>query len=397
MPTQGRPDPAGTPEGRPGDDALPWTRNDALVAVGSAAVDLVAFGLGAHTLLGRVPAVGYVPLILSALPLLFRRRAPVAVLAAVLLLGLVQNLSVPMPQHFNAALVVALYTVARTRGPRVTAGASLASLVLPLVALSSWPLPSMPEMIGAVSAVALVVGTALLMNRWQRDNEAKRQLLADRAVAAERRRIARELHDIVAHHITTMQLMAGGARANLTAAPDQARDALVTLEGSGRMALREMRQLLDVLRAGDEAEEEPTAPQPGIADLERLVGESCRSGVPTEFEVRGEPRTVPSSAGLTVFRVVQEALTNARKYAAGARAVVRLTRPRRRDGGGGGRGAGRGLHRWLGIRSGRDAGAGRPARGNAGGGSVGRGRVPGAGPTAVAGERGGAAMRGALR
>ncbi|MEV5985190.1 sensor histidine kinase [Streptomyces sp. NPDC052051] len=323
MPTQG-PGP-GAPEGRPGGDALPWTRNDALVAVGAAAVDLIGFGLGANAVLGHVPAIGCVPPLLAALPLLFRRRVPVPVLGVVLLLGLVQNLCVPMPQHFNATLTVALYTVVRSRGPRVTVGASVAALVVPLVALDSWPVPSPIDVVGNVSAVALVTGTALLVNRWQRDNDAKRQLLADRAVAAERRRIARELHDIVAHHITTMQLMAGGARANLTAAPDQARDALVTLEGSGRMALREMRQLLDVLRAGDEAEEEPTAPQPGLADLERLVGESCRSGVPTEFEVRGEPRTVPSSIGLTVFRVVQEALTNARKYAAGARAVVRLT------------------------------------------------------------------------
>ncbi|OIJ88254.1 sensor histidine kinase [Streptomyces colonosanans] len=323
MPTEG-PGP-GAPEDRPGGESLPWTRNDALVAVGAAVVDLIGFVFGTQATLGHVPAVGCVLLVVPALPLLVRRRAPVPVLAAVLLFGLALNLSVPMPQHFNATLVVALYTVVRLRGLAVTAPAALAAIVLPLVAQTSWPHPSFIDVAGAVAAAVLVVGAATVMNRWQRDNEARRQLLADQAVAAERRRIARELHDIVAHHITTMQLMAGGARANLTASPEQAREALVTLEGSGRMALREMRQLLDVLRAGDEAEEEPTAPQPGITDLDRLVTESCRSGVPTALDVRGEPRTVPSSIGLTLFRVVQEALTNTRKYAREAKADVQLT------------------------------------------------------------------------
>jgi len=313
------------PEGRPGGDVLPWTRNDALVAVGAAAVDLISFGLAMQATLGYIPAVGFLVMVVSALPLLARRRAPIWVLMAVLLLGLALNLSVPLPQHFNATLAVALYTVVRSRSLAVTAAAALAAVLLPLVALKSWPHPSIIELTGTVSAAVLVVGTGIVMNHWHRDIEAKRQLLADQAVAAERRRIARELHDIVAHHITTMQLMAGGARANLAADPEQAREALMTLEGSGRMALREMRQLLDVLRAGDEAEAEPTAPQPGIADLDRLVTESCRSGVPTALDVRGEPRAVPSSIGLTLFRVVQEALTNARKYAHEAQADVRLT------------------------------------------------------------------------
>ncbi|MYT20858.1 histidine kinase, partial [Streptomyces sp. SID7760] len=158
-----------------------------------------------------------------------------------------------------------------------------------------------------------------------RESEARRTLLADRAVAEERRRIARELHDIVAHHITTMQLMAGGARANLAHDPDVAREALVTLEDSGRMALREMRQLLDVLRAGEEPEQTPPAPQPGTGDLDRIISESRLAGTPTEFTVRGTARPLPPTVGLTVFRIVQEALTNARKHAVGARAHVRLT------------------------------------------------------------------------
>ncbi|MEU9256811.1 sensor histidine kinase [Streptomyces sp. NPDC048270] len=307
----------------PGGDALPWTRNDALVTVGAAVVDLLSFAFGSQVDRGYVPPAGCVLLLVAALPLLARRRAPLPTLAAVLLFDLALNLSVPVGQHFTATTVVALYTVARSRGAAVVAGAAFVCAVMPLVGQPSRP--GAADVAGSVANVLLVLATAAAMNRWHRENEANRRLLADRAVAAERRRIARELHDIVAHHITTMQLMAGGARANLAADPEVAREALVTLEGSGRMALREMRQLLDVLRAGDEAEEAPTAPQPGVADLAAIVGETRRAGLSVELDVRGEERPLPPSVGLTVFRIVQEALTNTRKYAGRARACVRLT------------------------------------------------------------------------
>lgn len=312
------------PETRQGGDALPWTRNDGLVAVGAGVMDLLSFTFASLAEHGEVPVAGCVLVVTAALPLLARRRAPVLVLAGVLLLGLAMNLSVPTPQHFGAAAVVALYTVVRLRSAPVVAASSVVA-VAALIDWTKWPRLSLLEAVGNVLAALIVITAGAVMNRWQRDIQANRRLLADRAVAAERRRIARELHDIVAHHITTMQLMAGGARANLARDPEVAREALVELEGSGRMALREMRQLLDVLRAGDEAEDEPTAPQPGIADLERIVAESCRAGLPTALDVHGSERPLPPSVGLTVFRIVQESLTNARKYAGEARAQVRLT------------------------------------------------------------------------
>ncbi|MBH5336083.1 histidine kinase [Streptomyces pactum] len=322
-PTHAGTPPAGGPLPWASDDGLPWTRNDALVTVGAAAVDLIGFTLTSHTGQGEVPPVGYVLLVLSALPLLVRRRAPVSVLASVLALSLVLNLSASLGQHFNATVVVALYTAVRHRRPAVAAPAVLVSMATLLVAQT--PGPTLVDVVGNISSGVLVAGAATVMNHWQRDIDANRRLLADRAVAAERRRIARELHDIVAHHITTMQLMAGGARANLDRDPEVAREALVTLEGSGRMALGEMRQLLDVLRAGDDTADAPTAPQPGVADLDRIVAESCRAGLPTTLEVRGGNRPLPPGVALTVFRVAQEALTNARRHAGPARARVRLT------------------------------------------------------------------------
>lgn len=304
-----------------------WTRNDALVAVGAAAIDLVNFSLGTRPEGDPVTVTAAAALVAAALTLLFRRRLPLAVLAAVLPPGVVLNLTAPESAHFNFTLAVALYSVARSCGPAAITASVLAAV--PLASLGLGGRLLLPDnrwlLLGNAVVALLVVGAALGVKRWQREVEANRVLLAGRAVAEERRRIARELHDIVAHHITTMQLMAGGARANLAHDPEVAREALVTLEGSGRMALREMRQLLEVLRAGEEPEHTPPTPQPGTGDLDRIITESRLAGTETEFTVDGPVRPLPPTVGLAVFRIVQEALTNTRKHAGAARAHVRLT------------------------------------------------------------------------
>ncbi|MBZ9599974.1 sensor histidine kinase [Streptomyces yangpuensis] len=309
-----------------GADRLRWTRNDALVAIAVAAVDLLGFSLsppaeGTTLALGAACAV-----VAAAVCLLARRNHPVAVLAAVLLLGVVPNVAIPdTTPHFPLAPAVALYSVVRFRRPAVAAAAVV--LTVPLVSLGQGGtlLPAGWFVVANAAATTLVTGAAVVINRWQREVAANQALQAERAVAEERRRIARELHDIVAHHITAMQLMAGGARANLAHDTEAAREALVTLEDSGRIALREMRQLLDVLRAGEEPDETPPAPQPGAADLERIITESRLAGTETVFTVDGPVRPLPPSVGLTLFRIVQEALTNTRKHAGQARADVRLT------------------------------------------------------------------------
>ncbi|MFF8954170.1 sensor histidine kinase [Streptomyces sp. NPDC014894] len=307
-----------------GADEPLWTRNDALVTSGACAMNLLSYVFSAPLAGHEVSVAGFLLVALTAVPLLARRRHPAAALTAVLALDATAALTVPLPSHFGAVLVVALYSVARTCSGRVTAVAAVATVAVTLLSQGYGGIPPWQEAVSAPLSTLFVVGAALAVNRWQREVAANRRLLADRAVADERRRIARELHDIVAHHITTMQLMAGGARANIDR-PEVVRDALVTLEGSGRLALREMRQLLDVLRAGDEPEAAPSTPQPGADDLDRLVAESRLAGLPTDFTVHGPKRPLPPTAGLTVFRIVQEALTNARKYAGDARATVRLT------------------------------------------------------------------------
>ncbi|MEU7582301.1 histidine kinase [Streptomyces sp. NPDC041068] len=303
----------------------PWTVSDWLVAVGAAVVDLLGYTVGGPGDGRPVSLTALVLLVLAAVPLLTRRRHPLASLAGVLVLGLALNLSGPMPHHFNGTLAVALFAVARSCSLTVAAPTALVAAGVTLLG-RGYPLP--PPVADAASnvlAAALVVAAAEALKRWQHAGEVRRRLLADRAVVQERRRIARELHDIVAHHITTMQLMAGGARSNLGGDTEVVRDALVSLEGSGRIALREMRHLLEVLRAGDEPEEAPSAPQPGVGSLGPLVDESRRAGLPVDFAVLGAERPLPPSTGLAVFRIVQESLTNTRKHAGRAQARVRLT------------------------------------------------------------------------
>ncbi|MEU9030412.1 sensor histidine kinase [Streptomyces sp. NPDC048383] len=357
-------------------DKPAWTRNDALVAVGAAAADLLGFAVTSQFDGNPLGIPAAFALVLSGLTLILRHRRPVLVLAAVLALGVVVNTAGPVAPHFGLGLVIALYTVARSCRPAVVVAAGLVAVPAPSMGQGGMLLPGGWGVLANAAAAVIVVGAALVVNHRQREAEVHRALGAERALAEERRRIARELHDIVAHHITTMQLMAGGARANLAHDPEAAREALVTLEGSGRMALGEMRQLLDVLRAGEEPESGLPAPQPGADDLARIVTEARLAGMDTELTVDGTVRPLPPTVGLTVFRVVQEALTNARKHAGNSRARVRLTyRPDEvtvevRDGGTGraaGDGSGPGTSHGPGAQAGRRTAASRaPGRGGYG-------------------------------
>ncbi|MFH8978406.1 sensor histidine kinase [Streptomyces sp. NPDC017890] len=157
--------------------------------------------------------------------------------------------------------------------------------------------------------------------RLEREREAQAKV----AVAAERARIARELHDVVAHNVSVMVVQADGAAYVLDAAPDQAKKALETISSTGRQALAEMRRLLGVLRTGEHQEAGEYVPQPDVRQIEDLVEECRGSGLPVDFKVEGTPRQLPSGVELTAYRIVQEALTNTRKHGGpNAGASVRL-------------------------------------------------------------------------
>jgi signal transduction histidine kinase len=165
----------------------------------------------------------------------------------------------------------------------------------------------------------LVQRTTELVERTA-ELERERETNERRAVVDERVRIARELHDVVAHHVSVMGVQAGAARRVLGRRPERAAEALTVVEESSRQAVAELHRLVGFLRAGDEAESR--APQPGLARLGELVEENRLAGLAVAVELEGEPRPVPASVDLSAFRVVQEALTNTRKHADVDRAAV---------------------------------------------------------------------------
>ncbi|MGW1990480.1 sensor histidine kinase [Embleya sp. NPDC001921] len=305
--------------------AFPWTRNDLLIALACVAADVAAYLTSGHRAGPHLSVLAVLLLAAGGVLMIVRRRHPVPVLAAVIALQPVPVWAAdPATHNFGLALAVGLYTVARLRSYRVAGIAGAAVLVAQVTrdVLIGWSVPF--AMLPNLMTICLLIVVGVGVRKWRDQVALNRRLLADRAVADERRRIARELHDIVAHHITTMYLMSGGARSTLDRDPESAKAALVTLESSGRTAMREMRQLLGVLRGADVVEVAPSAPQPGIAEIDRLITDSRAAGLPTEYEVLGEPRSLPPTTGLTLYRVVQEALTNARRHAGNARAFVRL-------------------------------------------------------------------------
>jgi signal transduction histidine kinase len=159
-----------------------------------------------------------------------------------------------------------------------------------------------------------------------RELQVERDANARRAVVAERVRIARELHDVVAHHVSVMGVQAGAARRVLARDPDLAERTLSSIESAGRSAVEEMHRLLGVLREGEPVDEdiEDRAPAPGLDQLEGLIGQARTAGPDATLGIVGEPRPVPQSISVSLYRITQEALTNTVRHAGASRVDVRL-------------------------------------------------------------------------
>ena len=151
----------------------------------------------------------------------------------------------------------------------------------------------------------------------------EQDLRAQMAVLDERARIAREMHDVVAHSVSLMVVQTGAARSLLDEDPEQSRAALLAVEDAGREALAELRRALGVMRGGG-PDSVALAPQPGLAEIGVLVDRAREAGLPVTLDVEGEPRALPGGADLAAYRIVQEALTNSIKHAGPARAAVTL-------------------------------------------------------------------------
>jgi signal transduction histidine kinase len=316
----------------------------ALAAVG------VVEGLAGFAEASRATAVGVA--LLATLPLLARRRFPLVAPAVVF--AALAALSVARPEAVKEAgnvvlfaLLLAFWIVGAHGGlHQAVAGAAVGFAALAVIArradagpLEDDPLlPGGAVQIGAVSfdiifVLSLAAGAWLVAYALQRRAhrasaleeraarlEREREDKARAAVAEERGRIARDLRDVITHSVSVMTVQAGAARLLLMDEPTRARALLTSVEETGRQALAEMRRLLGILREQDS--EAALAPQPGLAQLEELLARARRAGLPVELTIEGEPRALPTGVDLAAYRIVQDALTNARKHAEPARTQV---------------------------------------------------------------------------
>jgi signal transduction histidine kinase len=235
-----------------------------------------------------------------------------------------------VPLVADVALLVALYTVAADRPRRVAiAGAVIleGGAVLAAIRWGESALATFASLSAAVVA-ALVSGlyvrarrayVAGLIERAAR-LEFERDQQALLAAAAERARISREMHDVVAHSLAVVVSLANGATAKLGRDPEQSREALESIAELGRQALTDTRRLLSALRTADD--DEARAPQPGVEQIADLVDRAAATGLAATLTVRGDPVPVPAGLALSAYRIVQEAITNVVKHARGATTVA---------------------------------------------------------------------------
>ena len=289
----------------------------------------VAFGILALVSAGATGAYILVPVSLAlVIPLIFRRDHPEAAFAIAITVGALQVLFNIHVNMTDAAIVVLLYTLAAYCRRRVSVAGLAVCLIGSAAAVARWAPPYLPLAhwivlglaVFASSLTAWVLGDSMRYRRGyyasledraarlERERDAQAQI----AAAAERARIARELHDVIAHNVSVMVVQADGATYALDSSPERARQALGAIACTGRQALAEMRRMLGVLRSDDVAP--GVVPQPGIGQLGELLEQTRASGLAVSFTVQGVPGPLPGGLALAAYRIIQESLTNTRKH-----------------------------------------------------------------------------------
>jgi signal transduction histidine kinase len=309
-------------------------RNDVVITLPFAVLVLLEIWTSYLGDMPNKPALATVCGLAGVLPLAARRVAPLPALVAVMAGSLVGGLAYPDFKPFSPFLVwvLAAYTVA-AHEPNDRA---LWGLIAGLTATGLMGVAgALQDQSGAFS-VWIFLGAAWAAGRAIRSREqrahtlqtraehltAEQEFRAQRAIAEERTRIARELHDVVAHGVSVMVVQAGAAQRVLSQNPERAREALSSIETSGRQALVELRRMLGVLRASDA--HASVEPQPVLARVGELVEHVRDAGIEAGLYVEGEPRGISAGADLAGYRIVQEALTNVIKHAEATSVDVRI-------------------------------------------------------------------------
>ncbi|HEY3872264.1 MAG TPA: histidine kinase [Actinocrinis sp.] len=307
----------------------PLAVRDGVVAAALAAAAFVPALSGVSAQIGDLPRrPGDVFAILLALgetlPLAVRTRLPAVSVAAVgAAFAVHESLGYP-PSFGSLGLYLALYSAGawQERLRRTLSAAGTAAYVLVCVLLHRLGSPQHPaDFVVFYLALTAFWAVGAFMRRRRAEEAERRRLAARDATAAERSRIARELHDVVTHHVTAMVVQADAAQF-LAEAPDRVAESLTAISGTGRRALTELRYLLGVLEAT--GEQAPAGRSPALGTLRELVEQTRLGGQPVEFVEQGERPALAVGAELAVYRVVQEALTNAVKHAAGRQTFVRI-------------------------------------------------------------------------
>jgi signal transduction histidine kinase len=296
---------------------------DALLAGAVVVGSVLGFAFRARSPNELPDLIGFGLMIVGGASLAWRRRAPLAVFTVVGVVVGIASLFGNWPESV-LLLWIATYSAAayseRGRLLRVLVPVSVAVSIAIGVGEHvdrglNW--------VTILSELFLTFGIPALLGRMTYNRRRRivldRELATREAIVAERARIARELHDVVAHHMSVMVVQAGAARAVVPSDPAAAEEALRGVENAGRAGLAEMRRLLGILDAGDGADR---APQPGLARLDDLLEGMRATGLAVESVVEGTPRPLEPGIDLSAYRIVQEALTNALKHGGGASARV---------------------------------------------------------------------------
>ena len=343
-----RPLPFVTMEPKPGDRSDPHTDHasalgrvraalaanpivvDSAIALFLAALSLLAY-FGTAAYIGPLSGVTLAFLLLESLPLIVRRRFPLAVLGVVAGASIVHLGLLPAGQSPTAGLgiLVAVYTVGERLDRRTSSTATAVTAVLLAVVFIGRA--GLAEVALALIQTELIIVVAWLLGDATRIRrlyaatleeraqrlERERDERAERAVRDERERIARELHDVVTHHVSVIVIQAGGALRVIDRRPDEARTALDAIAATGRLALTDMRRMLGIL-----GEQQDSDPAPGLDRLDELLAHLRAAGLVVELTVEGDARPLDPGLGVSAYRIIQEALTNTLKHANGGRARV---------------------------------------------------------------------------
>jgi signal transduction histidine kinase len=288
--------------------------------------------LGTGVIIGPQLPIRLPVTLLLILPVAFRRRYPTQAFIVAVAAGGIQVVAQAGPSGSDLAIVVLLYTLAAYRPRRESIAGLVTCLGGSAIAILTWEVPSKSGftlidrlfvgtvMFGGTALIAWVLGDSM---RYRRAYyvaleeraarlEAERDAQAKISAAAERARIARELHDVIAHNVSVMVVQADGASYALRSEPERAGQALAAIASTGRQALAEMRRLLGVLRSGDSGAD--LAPQPGLDQVRELLDQARAAGLSVSLSLEGRPRPLTEGAELAAYRVVQESLTNTRKH-----------------------------------------------------------------------------------